>query len=75
MQALGRGLGDTIGETRRTDVTEVEEPSILFKIVAVSVVQGVFYDATLIFLAYEIVVMGRRSMNVDVAVICRTGRA
>jgi hypothetical protein len=27
------------------------------------------YDTTLIFLEYEIVAMGRRSMNVDVAVM------
>jgi acyl-CoA hydrolase len=27
-------------------------------------------DTTLIFLEYEIVAMGRRSMNVDVAVMC-----
>jgi hypothetical protein len=30
---------------------------------------GVCYDTTLIFLEYEIVAMGRRSMNVDVAVM------
>jgi hypothetical protein len=41
MPDLGSGRGDTTWEVRRTEVIEAGGPSILPKVVAVSVVQGV----------------------------------
>jgi hypothetical protein len=41
MQDLGNGLVNTTGEPRRTEVTEADGQSVLSKVVAVSVVEGV----------------------------------